>query len=185
MQNMEQHSQQNQAFHDYIGYQSSSTPGTDSPYSEYERPQPPYSPEPLASDPYAAYQTPLSSQPSNTLAGSMQGALPAVLCYVGLWLSGFLFLLFEKKDRFIRFHAMQSLLFFGAVNVLYVVFISLMSSPISFVAGFAIFAFVVMNVVAVVAWFVGLIGALHGRYVKLPFVGEIAERYVNNSLSPK
>ncbi|HEY4383822.1 MAG TPA: hypothetical protein VGN34_05005 [Ktedonobacteraceae bacterium] len=185
MQNMEQHSQQDRAFHDYIGYQPSSTPSTNFPYSEYERPQPPYSPEPLAaSQPYATYQPPLSSQSPNA-QNTIQGALPAVLCYVGLWLSGFLFLLFEKKDRFIRFHAMQSLLFFGAVNVLYVVFISLMSSSLSFVVGFAIFAFVVMNVVAVVAWFVGLIGALHGRYVKLPFVGEIAERYVNNSLSPK
>lgn len=103
----------------------------------------------------------------------------AVLSYTALWLTGMLFLLFEKKNRFVRFHAMQSVLFFGGVNVLYILLINIMVNGIPFLYGPAIFAFVIINVVGFVAWIVGMVGAIRGRYVKLPFVGDIAERLVN------
>ena len=98
------------------------------------------------------------------------GSLAAGTCYVGFWLTGLLFLLFEHKNRLVRFHAMQSLLFFGGVNVLYIVLISIMEQQIPFVFDFAIFFFVIMNLVACVAWFVGMINAFAGKYTKLPFL---------------
>jgi uncharacterized membrane protein len=107
------------------------------------------------------------------------GSLAAGLCYIGFWVTGLLFLLFEHRNRLIRFHAMQSLLFFGGVNILYIALISAMEQEIPFVSGFAIFCFVIMNLVACVAWFVGMIGAFSGKYTKLPFVGDFAERYIN------
>jgi uncharacterized membrane protein len=109
----------------------------------------------------------------------------AVLSYTALWLTGLLFLLFERKNRFVRFHAMQSLLFFGGVNVLYIFLISIMVNQVPFLWGLAIFAFVVINVVAFVAWLVGMVGAIRGKYVKLPFVGDIAERFVNRNAPVK
>src|SRR6266568_4498997 len=39
--------------------------------------------------------------------------LAAVLCYSIGWLTGLLFLLFARENRFVRFHALQSLAFFG------------------------------------------------------------------------
>jgi uncharacterized membrane protein len=110
-----------------------------------------------------------------------KGNVAAGLCYVGLWLTGLLFLLFEHKNRLVRFHAMQSLLFFGGVNVLYIVLINIMVHHVPFIFGFAIFAFVVMNIVAFVGWIVGMMGAFAGTYRKLPFVGDIAERYANST----
>jgi len=109
----------------------------------------------------------------------------AFLSYSSLWLTGLLFLLFEKRNRFVRFHAMQSLLFFGGVNVLYIFLISIMVHEVPFFFGLAIFAFVLVNIVAFVAWIVGMVGALRGRYVKLPFVGDLAERYVNGDARVK
>lgn len=109
----------------------------------------------------------------------------AFLSYACLWLTGLLFLLFERKNRFVRFHAMQSLLFFGGVNVLYVLLISIMVNEIPFLVGPAIFAFVIINIIAFVAWIVGMVGAIRGKYVKLPFVGDLAERYVNRGVSVK
>ena len=106
----------------------------------------------------------------------------AFLSYSSLWLTGLLFLLFEKRNRFVRFHAMQSLLFFGGVNVLYIVLISIMVHEVPFLFGLAIFAFVLLNVVAFVAWIVGMVGAIRGKYVKLPFVGDLAERCVNRGV---
>ena len=109
----------------------------------------------------------------------------AFLSYSSLWLTGLLFLLFEKRNRFVRFHAMQSLLFFGGVNVLYIFLISIMVHEVPFFFGLAIFAFVLVNIVAFVAWIVGIVGAIRGRYVKLPFVGDLAERYVNGDARVK
>lgn len=109
------------------------------------------------------------------------GSLAAGLCYIGFWMTGLLFLLFEHKNRLVRFHAMQSLLFFGGVNVLYIALISVMEQEITFVSNFALFFFVIMNLVACVAWFVGMINAFAGKYTKLPFVGDFAERYINGN----
>ncbi len=111
--------------------------------------------------------------------------LAAFLSYTSFWLTGLLFLLFENRNRFVRFHAMQSMLFFGGVQVLYILLISIMVNKVPFLVGPAIFAFVIMNIVALVAWIVGMVGAIRGRYVKLPLVGDIAERYVNRDATVK
>src|SRR5690349_18585083 len=42
----------------------------------------------------------------------------AVFAYMVGWLSGLLVLLFAGQNRYIRFHALQSLLFFGAINLI-------------------------------------------------------------------
>ena len=113
------------------------------------------------------------------------GRFAAGLCYVGFWMTGLLFLIFQNKKRLVRFHAIQSLLFFGAVNVMYIVLINIIDASIPFVSAFAIFLFVVMNIIAVVAWFVGLINAFSGKYTKLPLVGDIAEQYINRDATLK
>jgi uncharacterized membrane protein len=112
----------------------------------------------------------------------ISGSFAAGLSYLGLWLTGLLFLLFERKNRLIRFHAMQSLLLFGGVNVLWFFLIRIMIDHTPFIWGFAIFAFVIINVIAAVSWFVGMIAAFSGKYTKLPLVGDIAERYVNSTM---
>ena len=88
-----------------------------------------------------------------------------------------------RENRFVRFHAMQSLLLFGSVNVAYILFVSSAVTLRHFHPGPLIapiiLAFVLVNIFAVVAWFVGFFGALSGKYIKLPFVGDMAERYAN------
>jgi uncharacterized membrane protein len=109
----------------------------------------------------------------------------AGLCYVGFWMTGLLFLIFQNKNRLVRFHAIQSLLFFGGVNIMYVVLINIIQAAIPLISGFALFAFVIMNIIALVAWFVGLISAFSGKWTKLPLVGDIAEQYVNKDATLK
>ena len=41
-----------------------------------------------------------------------------LLCYVGIWISGIVFLIIEKKNTLVRFHAMQSLVCFGILSIL-------------------------------------------------------------------
>lgn len=47
----------------------------------------------------------------NTSLGLSENIV-AALCYPVGWLSGLFFLLLERKNKFVRFHAMQSVLLF-------------------------------------------------------------------------
>src|SRR5215831_17561558 len=66
---------------------------------------------------YASYsQTQVS--PAPYLDGASVGA---ILSYSLGWFTGLLFFLFGRQHPYVRFHALQSLLFFGAINVVDVV----------------------------------------------------------------
>jgi len=41
------------------------------------------------------------------------------LCYLGFWVTGIIFLIIERKNKLVRFHAMQSLVVFGIVNIIW------------------------------------------------------------------
>ena len=105
----------------------------------------------------------------------------AVLCYVFGWLSGLLFLLFVRGDRYLRFHALQSLLFFGAVNMFDFAFLFALHTltPFFFIPSFMLLMiFLLMNFVAFIGWIVAMIQAGGGVYYRLPFVGDAAARAV-------
>lgn len=42
-----------------------------------------------------------------------------VLCYVGIWVSGIIMLLVERKNETVQRHAKQSILVFGVLNILW------------------------------------------------------------------
>jgi uncharacterized membrane protein len=109
----------------------------------------------------------------------------AGLCYVGFWLTGLLFLIFGHRKRLVRFHAMQSLLFFGGYSILMYFLISIINANLFFLNGVAIFALALLNIIMCVGWFVGIISGFQGKYTKLPIVGDIAERYVNGDIHLK
>lgn len=87
----------------------------------------------------------------------------AALAYVLGWLSGLIFLLIEK-DPFVRFHAMQSIITFGALNIIAVIpFLNVLLGPVVLVVGF-------------VLWLVLIFKAYQGEEFKLPFVGDFAKK---------
>lgn len=94
-----------------------------------------------------------------------------LLCYLFGWIGGLVFLFLEPRNRFIRFHAIQSILFFGAITIL------------GWVFGFFPFASGIVGLVGFIGWLVLIIAAYRGRYYKLPFFGDYAERFANQSLT--
>lgn len=87
----------------------------------------------------------------------------AALSYAVGWLTGIVFLLIEK-DRFVRFHAMQSILTFGALTVVsFVPLVGWILSPLVWIVGF-------------VLWLVLIYKAYQGEEFKLPFVGQFAQK---------
>ena len=101
----------------------------------------------------------------------------AGLSYVFTWISGLIIFLTEKQNRFVRFHAMQSILFFGGISIIIFVLRFLTALPILGI--FMGLAIVLLVIVEVVGWIVLMINGFQGRYFKLPIIGDYAEKYAN------
>jgi uncharacterized membrane protein len=43
-----------------------------------------------------------------------------LLCYLAGWLTGLIFIIIEKQNEFVRFHAVQSIIVFGGFTVIHV-----------------------------------------------------------------
>lgn len=97
--------------------------------------------------------------------------IAAALAYAFGCVSGIVFLIVERHDRYVRFHAMQSTLTFLGVLVATLIVGSL---P---VGGALLTALV--SIAAGVIWLVLIFKAFTGQRYKLPYVGEIAERQIH------
>lgn len=56
-----------------------------------------------------------------TNSNQTENNVKAALTYLLGWLTGLIFLLTEKEDKFIRFHAAQSLVFFGLITIISII----------------------------------------------------------------
>ena len=101
-------------------------------------------------------------------SSGMEANIAAFLCYLAGWITGLIFYLVEKENKFVRFHAMQSIVTFGGLSV------------IMFVLGFIpVIGWILLPLVGLlgfVLWIVLMIKAFQGEKIKLPFAGEIAEK---------
>ncbi|MBT9165167.1 MAG: hypothetical protein DDT22_01272 [candidate division WS2 bacterium] len=97
--------------------------------------------------------------------------LEGALCYFLLFVSGIIFLLIEKDNKFVRFHAMQSVLLFIPLAI--VGFIVGMVPLIGWLAGWAI------SVVTFGLWLFLMYKAFNNELYKVPIIGDIAEKQIN------
>ncbi|ADC69443.1 protein of unknown function UPF0132 [Methanocaldococcus sp. FS406-22] len=100
--------------------------------------------------------------------------IEGVLCYLLFWISGLIFLLLEREDDFIRFHAMQSFVTFLSLNL-----VAIVVSAIPII-GWVISALI--NIAIIVLWIVGMIKAYNGEMYKFPVFGDIAEKHYKEFL---
>jgi len=105
---------------------------------------------------------------------SLEPNVAGLLCYLATWVTGLIFILIEKENKFVRFHAMQSIVTFGAIFVAYIVLMGLGFIPAIGLL-FDILSWI-MLVLAFVLWIVLMIKAYQGERFKLPIAGDIAEK---------
>ncbi len=94
--------------------------------------------------------------------------MAGALAYGLGWISGLAFLLTERENRFVRFHAMQSTIVFGVLCLLWFVGLSI---PL---IGWLI-SFLLIPPVSAALWLWLMFKAYQGDRFKLPFAGDIAE----------
>ena len=87
-------------------------------------------------------------------------------------ITGIVFLLVEKKSAFVRFHAMQSTIVFGAYILLNIVLgivpvlgwlVALIISPL-------------LGIASVILWIFLMYKAYSGGKYKLPYIGDLSEK---------
>ena len=101
-----------------------------------------------------------------------------LLCYLLGVITGIIFYVIEKENKFVRFHAVQSIIVFGLLIILdWVVIPIVMMVPL---LGWVIGGLLGMLtfVAALVLWVLLMYKAYKGEMYKLPVIGELAERYV-------
>ena len=69
--------------------------------------------------------------PEDETSTGLAPNVQALLCYLGWWVTGLIFFFVEKKNNWCRFHAAQSIVFFGALTV-----VSIILGSIPFVGPF-------------------------------------------------
>ena len=98
-----------------------------------------------------------------------------LLSYVLGWITGLIFFLLEDKDEYVRYHAMQSIIVFGAVTVVEIVLELFGLIPYVDVVFLALQGLV--GLFAFVLWVVLMVKAYQGVRYKIRWAGELAEKY--------
>jgi uncharacterized membrane protein len=110
--------------------------------------------------------------------------IAAALSYFFGLLSGAIFFAIETESRFVKFHAMQSMLVSVAAIVIYiaytVVFMVLWRLPfVGWIAGiFGTLGWALLALGFLGLWLFCMFKALQGDRFKLPYIGELAEKQV-------
>jgi len=104
----------------------------------------------------------------------LESNVAGLLCYVFGWITGVVFLILEKDNKFVRFHAVQSIVVFGAFNIVF--FILWIFTWIPFVWIFFLVLIYIIGVFAFILWIVLMLKAYAGEKFKLPVAGDFAEK---------
>jgi uncharacterized membrane protein len=132
-------------------------------------------------------QNPPPVQTTKSSTG-LEANIAALLAYVLGWIGGLVFFLIEKESRFVKFHAMQSILLNVGAFILFIalwvltVFLMVIGSfagdvAMSLFGILGTLIWVVFGVGVAIAAILCLIKAFQGQYFKLPVIGNLAEKF--------
>jgi uncharacterized membrane protein len=109
----------------------------------------------------------MAPQHTEKSSTGLDANLAAALSYLVGFVTGIIFLVVEKDNRFVRFHAMQSTLVFAAIVAIDIL---LQIVPI---LGALVVVFLVIPASAIL-WLLLMFKAYQGEEFKLPVLGQIA-----------
>lgn len=107
------------------------------------------------------------NQAGKTSTG-LQPNIAGLLCYLLWWITGLVFFILEKENKFVRFHAMQSIIVFGAITIIQII--------LGFIPVVGLILSYIVWLLSVVLWIVLMLKAYQGQMYKLPVAGDIAEK---------
>jgi uncharacterized membrane protein len=132
------------------------------------------SPTPGGATPGGATPGYASPQPLAATSTGMSENVAGALCYLVGFITGIIFLVIApyNQNKFVRFHAFQSIFF----NVAYIVFWILMSFLTVLTHGIGFLLFPLIGLGFFVLWLYLMFSAYNNKRVKLPLIGDLAEK---------
>jgi len=109
----------------------------------------------------------MALQHTEKTSTGMDANIAATLSYLVGFVTGVIFLLLEKENKFVRFHAMQSTILFAGIVAIDIL---LQLVPI---LGALVVIFVVIPASAIL-WLLLMFKAYQGEEFRLPLVGDMA-----------
>jgi uncharacterized membrane protein len=107
----------------------------------------------------------------NKTSASINPNTAAALSYVLGLISGIIFFVLEKENTFVRFHAIQSVLFSSFLLVINIV--------LGFIPIIGLLVSLLLVPVSLVFWVILMAKAYQNEYYKLPIIGNMADRFVS------
>ena len=109
----------------------------------------------------------------------LPGRVAAPLAYSGWWVTGALIWFLERRDLYVRFHAAQACVVFGAIALAVAMLSGLAATSLVFMPGafgFWAWAAGLIWVAGLVLWLVAIWHAATGRLWRIPVAAELADR---------
>ncbi|MNI75490.1 Chloroplast import component protein (Tic20) [compost metagenome] len=93
------------------------------------------------------------------------------LCYLFAFVGGIFFIAIERRSRFVLFHALQSSILFAGLMVFHMLsgFLPLIGIVVN----------LLLTLLGVTLWVVMMLASLQGKWLKLPLIGDMAEKQLN------
>ncbi|MBX5449552.1 DUF4870 domain-containing protein [Thermogemmatispora sp.] len=159
------------------GYQYSSGQNAYDPYSQYgQQQQQQYRYGQWRRSNFAsAEDAAIATEANAPTSSGLPAPVAAALAYALFWLSGLIIFVTEKRNRFVRFHAMQSLILFGLITI--VIMALRLVGFIPVVGAVAGFLADLIQIASVLGWAALIVLSFLGRHIRLPVIGDYAERY--------
>ncbi|HZX19613.1 MAG TPA: DUF4870 domain-containing protein [archaeon] len=112
---------------------------------------------------------------SGSSGSGLSQNVAGALCYLLGFITGILFLLIEKDNKFVKFHAMQAILFSVAFFVASVILSMFWVIPFLgwLIAGIGS---TLLGIAGLLLWLFLMWKAYQGEKFKLPVIGDIAEK---------
>jgi uncharacterized membrane protein len=112
--------------------------------------------------------------PAPTTDG-LQENVAGLLCYLVGWLTGLIFFLIDKRP-FVRFHAAQSMVVFGALFVFRII-LTFLFLAVGFTGMWALHSMLslILSLVTLVAWVGLMVVAYQGKKFEVPIAAGIAK----------
>jgi uncharacterized membrane protein len=120
--------------------------------------------------------------PTSQSGGQGTGLAPniaSLLCYICAPITGIIFLLIEKENNDVKFHAWQSVVF-GLAYIVIVIMLEILAAILGMIAsvlGIIIGFFVpIIMLAAFIVWIVCMVKAYQGERWRIPVIGDFAAK---------
>ncbi|MBN1283147.1 MAG: DUF4870 domain-containing protein [Proteobacteria bacterium] len=105
--------------------------------------------------------------------------IASLLCYICTPITGIIFLLIEKENRDVKFHAWQSLVF-GLAYIALVIVLEILAAILGMIAsvlGIIVGFFIpIVMLAAFIIWIICLVKSYQGERWRIPVIGDFAAK---------